>query len=226
MDKIIALIIALIKNKVINNPKYLITVLICVCVLYTPKYFTDVIIYGIEQAVNKQQLEHNKLVNYRFEISSKIDTELDKLRLTLNADRAFLGEYSNSTIGFSGLPFLYFSIHNEKDKLGILPISNQYQKQNVSNFSFNSKLCKEKFYKVKDLNILEKDDPLLCHFVTKNGTRYLYMCLIESEGTPKGFLGVSFTDTLCTPDATIFYELSKSSRKILDLLDKPKNKNK
>ena len=170
-------------------------------------------------------LLHDELVVYRSKLSPKIDSLLRILRTSLDADRAFMGEYSNSTMGLTGLPYLYFSILNEDDKPGVAPIGNQYQKQSTSNFKFNGWLYENDVLTLDSLEGVRDRDPLTYLMLKQNGVKQAYLYAIKirnSEGReiPKAFIGVTFTTNEKRNRDHILYRLSHTAGHLTEFFAK------
>lgn len=220
MTKLIELFNALMKYKLIKRPKCFLILILILGVLGVPKYMNMIVENGLKKVLIERLNYSNKLITYRAEISSDIDSHLKDLGLRINADRVFLGEFSNTVTGTSGLHFLYYTINNEYDKPGIIPIAKQYQKQNCFNLKIVSDVVKNKVLAIKDIEDIKDLDPITYYTVKKNGTKQLFLMYFElPNGTPVGFIGVSYEKNSFYSDTDIFYEMSMSLRKLQNLFN-------
>lgn len=220
MTKLIELFNSLMKYNLIKRPKCFLIVILILGTLGVPKYMNMIVENGLKNVLTEQVNNSNKLIKYRAEISGDIDAILKNLGQKLNSDRVFLGEFSNTVTGTSGLHFLYFTINNEYDKSGIAPIASQYQKQNCFNFKIITKVVKDRVIAVRDINQIKEFDPITHYLVSKNGSKQLFLMYFELDnGTPIGFIGASYEKDTFYNDDDIFYELSKSLRQLQKLFD-------
>ena len=219
MKEWVTLIISLINNKLLKRGDCIILFILIILLLAVPGFIGGIVEKGLRQTTLEQQSKHDKLIIYRNQISVVIDSILLSVRERLDADRAFVGEYSNTTYGLTGLPYLYFTIHNEMVKPGRLPISNQYQKQNSFNFKFNSTLYERNIYSIDNIEKVRDGDPLLYYMLKKNEANQVYLLLIKLKGrsgieVPKAFIGVSYRDSTIKTHDQIFFTLSRAGGEI------------
>lgn len=228
MTKLIELFNTLMKYKLIKRPKMFLILILILGGLGVPKYMSMIVENVTESVLVRDSHHKNELVKYRAKISPDIDLCLKNLGYKINADRVFLGEFSNTIIGTSGLHFLYFTINNEYDKPGLIPIANQYQKQNCFNFKTITKVIKNKTLAIRDIEEIKDTDHLTYYLVHNNGTKQLFLMYFEQpDETPIGFLGVSYEKDNFYSNDTIFYEMSVSLRELQKLFDyKENSKNK
>lgn len=219
MTKLIELFNALMKYKLIKRPKCFLILIFALGILGIPKYTNVVIEKGLKSLIIEQSNITNKLIKHRANISSEIDKELKDLGHRVGADRVFLGEFSNTITGTSGLHFLYFTINNEYDKAGVSPIATQYQKQNCFNFKSISNLIKNKTLCVRDIEDLKDTDPVMYTLIKKNTSKQLFMMYFEIDEVPIGFIGISYENETHCEDNKLMYELSISLRRIRLLFD-------
>lgn len=219
MIKLIELFNTLIKHKVIKHPKYFLITVLILAMLGVPSYVKNAIENGVHSVFAERQDMQDRIIKYRGEISGEIDKILKNLRLRLGADRTFLGEYSNTVTGLTGLHFLYFTINNEDVKPGITSIASNYQKQNNSNFKTMSRVFTENTVAIRDIEEIKYYDPITYAMVKKNSTKQMYLMYFELHGTPIGFVGVSYADSTYRDTNKIFYEESVTLRDLSDLFD-------
>lgn len=229
IDKILPLINSLIKSKIIKDSKLVLCVVIVLCTLYFSNYVERYLNETIKETVrieisnvfNQREKErsekHAELVNTALTIPPKIDNELRKLQQTLKADRAFFCEYGNSLTSLSGNLFTYFTMRNEQNASGVAGIKQQYQQQSTDNFRFNVELNEKKVYNLLDIENIKESDPILYTMVKKNGAKQLFLYLIEIDGTPRGFIGISYSKESPLSHDQMFYYITTCARAIIDL---------
>lgn len=220
MDKLFSLLNTVLQSKALKIPKWVLVLIILCGFLGVPTYVEYIVKKGLNTVLEDKEMSTAQLMAYRAKISSKIDSVLTRLSHRTDSDRAFLGEYSNTIVGASGMHFLYFTINNEYTKAGVDPIGNDYQKQNFSNFKFNSYLVDHKVYGIKNIDTLKNSDPITYAILKKNKAKQLFLMYFEIDNIPIGFIGVSYTKKLTDmEDNQIFYEISKSMRQISNMFD-------
>lgn len=221
MDRIISLINTVIQSKALKIPKWILWLIIIVGVIGTPVISGIVSKNSLIKILQDRDIETIQSLKYRAEVSSKIDSVLRILGYRTNADRAFLGEYSNSITGASGMHFLYYTINNEYTKIGVNPIGSDHQKQNFSNYKFNAYLANHKIYGLRDVDSIKHTDPITYLILSKNKTRSAFLMYFEIDEVPIGFVGISFTDAehIKSSDDMIYYEISKAMRKLSSIFD-------
>lgn len=221
MEKIISLINTILQSKAMKIPKWFLWIVLFIGVIGTPTITNHVAKSNLTKVLVEKDNHTAKLLAYRAAISSKIDSVLRDLGYRTNADRTFLGEYSNTVVGASGMHFLYYTINNEYTKVGVTPIGNDHQKQNFSNYKFNAYLADHKIYACRDIDSIKYDDPITYLILQKNKTKSAFMMYFELDGIPIGFVGISYLDEhkITLDDDMIFYEISKAMRKISVLFD-------
>lgn len=229
MDKILPLINSLIKSKIIKDPKYYFYVLIILSILQVPNYIgkyvntvvKEAIKVEVNNVINQREKEksekHSELVNTALTLPPKIDAELRKLQQILKADRTFFCEYGNSLTSLSGNPFTYFTMRNEQNASGVEGIKQQYQQQSTDNFRFNVELNEKKIYSLSDVETIKESDPILYTMLKQNGVKQVYLYLIELDGTPRGFVGISYSKESPFSHDKMFYYITDCARSIINL---------
>lgn len=216
MKEIVELMVSLVNKGIINKNVLLYilkTVFTVLCTLIGVYYITPA---ALDHHNLKMNERHSKLMDYRNIISPKIDSVLNVLRESTDSDRAFVGEYSNSTVGLNSIAFLYFTIHNEKVRPGVTPISKQYQKQNNSNFKLNTILYEQNVFVVDSLEQIRESDPLSYLMFKHNGVKQAVFYMIRARNEagieiPVGFVGVTYLNSEKRNSNYILYRLSQSA---------------
>lgn len=141
-----------------------------------------------------KQRQHEILMEMRMETAPKIQASLDKLTYKVDASRSVILELHNGTTNNGGIPFTKCSATYEALNIGIAPVANTYQEQNLSLIPFAHFLF-EKGYWCGDTDELMNIDKALCYKLKSNGTEHFAACVIEGIDKPLAFMIVSF-DTI------------------------------
>lgn len=154
-------------------------------------------------------------------VTPKIQHELKVLVYSLGADRAFIFELHNGKKNGSGLPFKYVDMTYEEanetkkaDKVAMM-----WQNIPLSLYRYPHYLQEKKmiFSTVDDIS---KVDPDFANNIRQIGGKYLAMAYMSSDGTPIGFLCVSFHDMSSIPPQPIIESKLKMYDKMFtQLLD-------
>jgi hypothetical protein len=157
-----------------------------------------------------------------FVITPKIQKNLDAILYTLNADRAYLIEFHNGKKNTTGLPFRYmdvsYEVTNEESKatkIGML-----YQNIPTTLYKFPYYLQEHKYYigSVADFGEIDSD---LAKQMGANFAKYFAVIALNSDGTPVGYLGISWCDIESVPDINVIknklYLYDKTFSQLLDL---------
>lgn len=142
--------------------------------------------------------QHDKLMELRLENAPKIQNTIDKLTYKVNASRVVVLELHNGNSNNAGIPFTKCSATYESLNIGVRPVSEYYQEQNLSLIPFSTFLF-EKGYWCSDTDSLISIDKGLCYKLKSNGTEHFAACLIDGIDKPLAFMFISF-DSL--PDNT------------------------
>ncbi len=154
---------------------------------------------GISERIERfQQREHQDRLARRIKAEPEIRLQLDRLRLTLGAERASLMELHNGSKNLSDVPFLYADMRYES--ADTLLVSWQYQNVSLSHYPMASMLF-ERGYWYGSMSELETVDRRLAGNMKMNGIGYVAFMLLESADTPLGLLSVSYKcDSLTLTD--------------------------
>ena len=157
-----------------------------------------------------------------FVITPKIQKNLDAILYTLNADRAYLIEFHNGKKNTTGLPFRYmdvsYEVTNEESKatkIGML-----YQNIPTTLYKFPYYLQEHKYY-IGTIDDFGKVDADLAKQMSANFAKYFAVIALNSDGTPVGYLGISWCDIESVPDINTIknklYLYDKTFSQLLDL---------
>ena len=157
-----------------------------------------------------------------FVITPKIQKNLDAILYTLNADRAYLIEFHNGKKNTTGLPFRYmdvsYEVTNEESKA--TKIGMYYQNIPTTLYKFPYYLQEHKYY-IGTIDDFAKVDTDLAKQMGANLAKYFAVVALNSDGTPVGYLGISWCDPESVPDANVIkdklFTYDKTFSQLLDL---------
>lgn len=156
------------------------------------KNYSSLIKTFFENRIKEEGKAHIKATLHRKNITPKVRQILSELAEEVKADRVVLFEFSNGSSNLIGLPFLYLSATAEVVKSGILPISNQYQKLNVSIIAeFLEKLETKGYFYAKDINEISTEFPMLYNMMYVNNVKSALFYTIIGVDDTIGFLLVT-----------------------------------
>ena len=174
-----------------------------------------------EAAMNLAKAEREE--NMRdFILTPKIQKNLDAVLYSLNADRAYLLEFHNGKKNTTGLPFRYMDISYEvtnqdskATKIGMF-----YQNVPTTLYRFPSYLQEHKYY-IGTLNDFALVDADLAKQMSNNFAKYFAVIALNSDGTPLGYLGISWCSDENLPSVeaikTKLFLYDKTFSQLLDL---------
>lgn len=157
-----------------------------------------------------------------FVITPKIQKNLDAILYTLNADRAYLIEFHNGKKNTTGLPFRYmdvsYEVTNQESKA--TKIGMYYQNVPTTLYKFPYYLQEHKYY-IGTIDDFGRVDTDLAKQMSVNFAKYFAVIALNSDGTPVGYLGISWCDIESVPDINIIknklYLYDKTFSQLLDL---------
>lgn len=156
-----------------------------------------------------------------FVVTPKIQNDLKLLTYTLNADRAFLFELHNGKRNTSGLPFRFADMSYEEvnEEKKVDRIAMQFQDIPLTLYKYPHYLQKQKMI-IGTIDEIDKIDHEFANHIKSVGGVYLGMIYISSNGTPLGFLCVSYHKYEDVPDqALIEKKLTEHDKTLTQLLD-------
>ena len=152
-------------------------------------------------------------------ITPKVQKALDAIMYTLNADRVFVIELHNGKRNNTGLPFRYFDISyettNEDSKA--VKIGMQYQNVPTTLYRYPTYLLDKKIL-IEPIEEVKKIDSDLGKQMEGNGAKYFAIISLSSNGTPVGYLGVTWCDMDNVPEKSVIAEKLRSYDKVLSQL--------
>jgi hypothetical protein len=159
------------------------------------KNYSSLIKTFFEKKLKDEEKAHAKAVLHRKNITPKVKQILSELAESTKADRVVLLEFSNGSSNLIGLPFLYLSITSEVVKRNVIPISNQYQKINVSVIAeFLEKLeSKGYFYSANAIEMAE-EFPIVYSMLMLNTVKSVLFYTIVGVDENIGFILLSTSE--------------------------------
>lgn len=177
----------------------------------------ELLIMTTEKFSNNQEGEDIR----DFMVTPKVQHELSILVYTLNAERGFIFELHNGKKNISGLPFRFadmtYEVVNEEKKVD--KVAMQFQDIPLTLYKYPHYLQKQKMI-IGTIEEIEKIDLDFAEHVKNCGGKYLGMIYLNSNGTPIGFLCVSYHKLENVPNKDVIKtKLSYYGSTITNLLD-------
>ena len=144
-----------------------------------------------EQYDKWKEKQHQEQLDIRAINNDKIQHIIEKGLYKINADRIMVLELHNGLAGLGGLPFSKCSATFEYLDDGVIPISSQYQDQQLSLIPFASRLFKDT-YICGDISEVEEIDRGLYYRMMSNGTKHFAAAIVKGVDKPLAFIFVSF----------------------------------
>lgn len=155
--------------------------------------------YLFEKYEEWQKIQHDKDMELRINNNEKLHLLIEKIMYKTDADRVMLLELHNSGSNIANLPFVKLSCIYESLNDSILPLSQEYQQQQLSLFPFSSYLFKHKYYYGNTEGLLNIDRGLYYKFKSNN-INHFACYVIEGVEKPLAFLFVGYEDIIDTHD--------------------------
>ena len=156
-----------------------------------------------------------------FVVTPKIQHELEILVYSLNAERAFVFELHNGKKNTSGLPFRFadmsYEIVNEEKRVDKVAI--EFQNIPLTLYKYPHYLQKQKVMigTVEEIEMIDED---FARHIKDIGGKYLGMIYLNNNGTPIGFLCVSYHSLEDVPSKEVINnKLTEYGKMITHLLD-------
>ena len=166
----------------------------------------------------------NYAFNLNDEIESSVNEEIERLRLSLDADRVIISSFHDNLKTTTGLHFRFFSQSYEKVcyERGVPEIAQNYQSVKTSLYEMVTYLSKHNLL-ITTVGDMENIDKRYAHAMMlentyKSGLYYMR----SSSGTEIGILVVTWTNdnkALVPSDEKIKEKIIKSGTKLESLLD-------
>ena len=156
-----------------------------------------------------------------FIVTPKIQNDLKLLTYTLNADRAFLFELHNGKKNTCGLPFRFADMSYEEvnEERNVDKVAMQFQDIPLTLYKYPHYLQKQKMV-IGTIEEIDKIDHEFAEHIRSVGGVFLGMVYISSNGTPIGFLCVSYHKYEDVPATTLIEKkLTEHDKVLAQLLD-------
>lgn len=174
---------------------------------------------AIHQAAMKIANDERKEGMRDFVITPKIQKNLDAILYTLNADRAYLIEFHNGKKNATGLPFRYMDISYEviNQETKATKIGMQYQNIPTTLYNFPYYMEKNRIY-IGTVDNFKKIDLDLGEQMEKNLAKYFTIISLNSDGTPIGYLGLTWCDKEGIPSNDLIKTKLKAYERVFSQL--------
>lgn len=140
-----------------------------------------------------KERQHNELMELRMDMAPKIQSAVDKLTYKVGASRTVVLEMHNGSTGTGGLPFTKCTATYEGLNVGIAPIAQYYQEQNLSLIPFATFLFNKGYWCGNTEELLDIDRALY-YKMKSNNTEHFAACVIKGIEKPLAFMIVSFDE--------------------------------
>ena len=144
-----------------------------------------------EQFDEWKEKQHQEQMDLRVINNDKIQHIIEKGLYKIDADRIMVLELHNGNTGLGGLPFSKCSATFEYMDDGVIPISAQYQDQQLSLIPFANRLFRDT-YICGDISEVEELDRGLYHRMMSNGTQHFAASVVKGVDKPLAFIFVSY----------------------------------
>lgn len=138
-----------------------------------------------------KEKQHQEQMDLRAINNDKIQHIIEKGLYKIDADRIMVLELHNGNTGLGGLPFSKCSATFEYMDDGVIPISAQYQDQQLSLIPFANRLFRDT-YICGDISEVEELDRGLYHRMMSNGTQHFAASVVKGVDKPLAFIFVSY----------------------------------
>lgn len=145
-----------------------------------------------EQYEKWKKKEHDKEMELRLNNNEKLHIIIERLMFKIDADRILLLECHNGGSNINGLPFAKISAIYETLNDSILPISQDYQQQQLSLYPFSNYLLNNKYFYGDTEELLEIDKGLYYKFKSHNINHFACYVLYGVDNKPIAFLLVGY----------------------------------
>lgn len=144
-----------------------------------------------EQYAKWQEEVHTEKMLTRAENDVKIHTIIEKLNYRTNSSRVLILEYHNGTDGTGGLPFRKCSATYEAINVGIMPVADQWQGNNLSLMPFASYMATQGYW-CGNTDDMEKIDRSLSYRLKSYGIEHFSAVTIEGVDKPLAMMIVAY----------------------------------
>lgn len=142
-----------------------------------------------------EKRRHDELMELRMDMAPKIQSTVDKLTYKVGATRTLVLELHNGSTGNGGLPFTKCTATYEGLNIYAMPISQDYQDQNLSLIPFATYLFSHGYWCGNTDDLIDIDRALY-YKMKARGCDHFAACLINGVDKPLAFMLVSFEGEL------------------------------
>lgn len=135
---------------------------------------------------------HTEQIEQRINNNEKLHIIIERLMFKIDADRILLLECHNGGNSLSGLPFAKISAIYESLNDSVLPISQDFQQQQLSLYPFSSYLFNNKYFYGDTEELLNIDKGLFYKFKSHNINHFACYVLYGVDNRPLAFLLVGY----------------------------------
>lgn len=144
-----------------------------------------------EQYAKWQEEIHTEKMLTRAENDVKIHTIIEKLNYKTNSSRVLILEYHNGTDGTGGLPFRKCSATYEAINVGVMPVADQWQGNNLSLMPFASYMATQGYW-CGNTSDMEDIDRSLSYRLKSYGIEHFSAVTIEGVDKPLALMIVAY----------------------------------
>lgn len=148
--------------------------------------------YVFDKWNEKQAEKHRIEITQRFELTSNINNEIERIKDKLDADRVFVIEFHNSVKSIEGFPFAFGSMNFETCQDSVMYVSDEYTNFNLSKYKMISYIYNNSIF-FGDVDAVKPIDNRLYLKFLSNDVKEIGLITIEGTKNPIGILGVSYT---------------------------------
>lgn len=144
-----------------------------------------------EQYAKWQEEKHTEKMLTRAENDIKIHSIIEKLNYRTNSSRVLILEYHNGTDGTGGLPFRKCSATYEAINVGVMPVADQWQGNNLSLMPFASYMATQGYW-CGNTDDMENIDRSLSYRLKSYGIEHFSAVTIEGVDKPLAMMIVAY----------------------------------
>jgi hypothetical protein len=162
---------------------------------------------------------HEAGVEKRIGNMDEINRSLRECLYITDADRACVLEMHNGTNNTAGLPFIYCEMSYEQVRDGVMPVGDDYAKLNLTRYSFPYYLQSRSYYSGSIKDAMKIDNKIATK-MSHDGTEYILVYELESNGKSIGYLAMTWNDeTAVDLDADKIAKVTMMASSMAKLLD-------
>lgn len=150
---------------------------------------------GNKAVQEQEQIDHDRREKIRREISPRINDILRKLVYESGANRAWLLESHNGTVGNNGLPFAYTNMTYEVTKNNKTPdITDEYAQVLLTKYDFAYYLHENTLWNGTIEELMEIDCSWAKRISASGAVYVAFICIRDLNDRDIGYVGFSFSD--------------------------------